>query len=318
MGVHTQKGRALSSDTIPQTPLAPQPSKQSQAVRDMYASWTAARLSGEQQDGESWGDLTAEPRGVDYTEVEAGGRPAMWADPKGCARDRVLLCIHGGGFVGGSIYTHRKLFGHLAKAAGARALIFAYHLTPGHTHPAQVDDTVAVYRWLLDQGVDAAHIAFAGDSSGGGLTITAQLRAQQQGLPRPAAAMPISPWVDMEITGESYESNREKDAYFYAEVVRGLAGMYLGENGSPRDPLANPLYADLAGLSPLYVQAGGDETLLDDARRLEQHARRAGLDVRLDVFPGQQHTFQMAAGRAPEADEAIRRLAEWVRPHLGL
>jgi acetyl esterase/lipase len=122
----------------------------------------------------------------------------------------------------------------------------------------------------------------------------------------------------MEITGESYESNREKDAYFYAEVVRGLAGMYLGENGSPRDPLANPLYADLAGLSPLYVQAGGDETLLDDARRLEQHARRAGLDVRLDVFPGQQHTFQMAAGRAPEADEAIRRLAEWVRPHLGL
>src|ERR1700678_4171120 len=152
MGTSTRKGRALSSDTIPQTPLAPQPSKQSLAVRDMYVSWTAARLGGEQQDAESWGDLTAEPRGVDYTEVEAGGRPAMWADPKGCARDRVLLCIHGGGFVGGSIYTHRKLFGHLAKATGARALIFGYHLTPGHTHPAQVDDTVAVYRWLLDQG----------------------------------------------------------------------------------------------------------------------------------------------------------------------
>jgi monoterpene epsilon-lactone hydrolase len=310
----------MSSDTIlgSSATLAPSPSKQSQAVRDMYASWTAARLSGEQQDGEHWGDLTAEPRGVDYLEVEAGGRPAMWAVPKGSAADRVLLCMHGGGFVGGSIYTHRKLFGHLAKAAGVRALILAYRLTPADTHPAQVDDTVAVYRWLLDQGVDAARIAFTGDSSGGGLAITAQLRARELGLPLPAAAMPISPWVDIEVTGESYESNREKDAYFYAEVVRGLAGMFLGENGSPQDPLANPLYADLAGLSPLYVQAGGDETLLDDARRLERRAREAGVAVRLDVFPGQQHTFQMAAGRAPEADEAIRRLAEWVRPHLSL
>jgi len=305
----------MSSDT---TRLTQVPSKESQAVRAMYASWTAARLSGEQRDGEHWGDLTAEPREVDYIEAEAGGRPAMWAVPKASAQDRVLLCIHGGGFVGGSIYTHRKLFAHLAKAAGVRALIVAYRLSPAHTHPAQVNDTTSAYRWLLDQGVDAAHVAFAGDSSGGGLAITAQLRAEEQGLPRPAAAMLISPWVDMEVIGESYESNREKDAFFYAEVVRGLTAMFLGEGGSPRDPLANPLYADLAGLPPIYVQAGGDETLLDDARRLEQRARQAGVDVRLDIFPGQQHTFQMAAGRAPEADEAIRRLAEWVRPRLGL
>jgi monoterpene epsilon-lactone hydrolase len=294
------------------------PSTQSQAVKDMYTSWTAARLSGEQQDGEHWGDLTAEPRSVDYIEADAGGLPAMWASPKGCTRDRVLLCMHGGGFAGGSIYTHRKLFGHLAKAAGCRALIFDYRLAPAHSHPAQVDDATSAYRWLLEQGISAANIAFTGDSSGGGLSITTQLRAREHDLPLPAASMPLSPWVDMEVSSESYESNRDKDAFFYKEVVQGLAGMFLGDGGNPRDPLANPLYADLSGLAPIYIQVGGAETLLDDARLLAEHARTAGVDVRLDIFPGQQHTFQMAAGRAPEADEAIRRLAAWVRPKLGL
>jgi epsilon-lactone hydrolase len=293
------------------------PSKQSQAVREMYASWTADRLSGEQRDGEHWGDLTAEPREVDYLETDAAGRRAIWAVPAGCAEDRVLLCMHGGGFVGGSIYTHRKLFGHLAKVAGTRALIFDYRLAPEFTHPAPVDDATAVYRWLLDQGTDPAHIAFTGDSSGGGLVITTQLQARQQGLPLPAAAMPISPWVDMELSGKSYESNRETEAFFYQEVVQGLADLFLGP-ASPRDPLANPLYADLTGLAPTYIQAGGDETLVDDARQLDERARQAGLEVWLDIFEGQQHTFQMAAGRAPEADDAVRRLAAWVRPRIGL
>lgn len=294
------------------------PSRQSQTVREMYARWTAARMSGEPQDQESWGDLTAEPRGVDYVEVDAGGVPAMWAAPRGSAEDRVLLCLHGGGFVGGSIYTHRKMFGHLAKAAGVRALIVGYRLAPAHVHPAQLDDVTAAYRWLLDQGIGADRVAVTGDSAGGGLAITVQLRAREHGLPLPAAAMPLSPWVDMELTGRTYDTNHHKDPFFYREVVRGLVALYLGEDGDPRDPLANPLYADLAGLAPLYIQAGGDETLLDDARRLDEHAREAGVDVRLDVFAGQQHTFQMAAGRAPEADEAIRMLAAWVRPRLGL
>lgn len=296
------------------------PSKQSQAVT---RHWTAARLAlvqpdAEQPDDESWGDLTAEPREVDYIETDAGGLPAMWAAPKQSATDRVLLCLHGGGFVSGSIYSHRKLFGHLAKATGTRALSFDYHLAPEHTHPTQVDEATAVYRWLLNQGIDADHIAFTGDSSGGGLSITTQLRAREHGLPLPVAAMPFSPSVDMEVLGESYQTNRDRDAFFSTEVVRELVGMFLGEGGDPRDPLANPLYADLSGLGPIYLQVGGDEVLLDDARRLHEHARRAGVEVRLDVFPDMQHTFQMAAGRAPEADEAIRRMADWVRPKLGL
>jgi monoterpene epsilon-lactone hydrolase len=286
-------------------------------IKELYLGWTAARIRGEEQDIERWGDMTAEPRAVDYIETDAGGVPAMWVTPKECAADRVLLCMHGGGFVSGSIYTHRKLFGHLAKAAGARALIFDYRLVPAHTHPSPVDDATDVYRWLLEQGIEPAHVAFTGDSSGGALTITTQLRARERGLPLPAAAMPFSPWVDMEAAGESYETNWAKEAFFYRELVQGLARAYL-DGGDPRDPLASPLHADLRGLAPMYVQVAGDETLLDDARRLAERAEASGVEVRLDVFPGQQHTFQMAAGRAPEADEAIRRLAEWVRPRLGL
>lgn len=296
------------------------PSKESDAVR---RHWVASRQAWVQPntgdgDDESWGNLTAEPREVDYIETDAAGVPAIWATPKRSVDDRVLLCMHGGGFMSGSMYSHRKMFGHLAKAAGVRALVFDYRLAPTHIHPAQLDDATTVYRWLLDQGIGSNHIAFTGDSSGGGLCITTQLRAREWGLPLPAAVMPFSPWVDMEVTGESYDTNRDREPFFYQESVRQVAGMFLGETGDPRDPLANPLYADLSGLGPIYIQVGGDETLLDDARRLDEHARKAGVEVRLDVFPDMLHTFQMAAGRAPEADDAIRRMAAWVRPALGL
>ena len=296
------------------------PSKQSEAVR---RHWEASRRSMMDPDAEplhdeSWGDLTAEPRAVDYVETDAAGLPAMWLIPKRSAQDRVLLCMHGGGYISGSMYSHRKLFGHLAKAAATRALVFDYRLAPGHTHPSQVDESTAVYRWLLDQGIEAAHIAFTGDSAGGGLSISTQLCAREQGLPLPAAAMPFSPWLDMGATGESYQTNRDRDPFFLAESVRQFAAVFLGDSGDPRDPLASPIYADLSGLGPIYIQVGAAETLLDDARQLDELARKAGVEVRLDVFPDMLHTFQMAAGRAPEADEAIRRMATWVRPRLGL
>jgi acetyl esterase/lipase len=296
------------------------PSKQSEAVRRHWESgWLAMTQPGyEGPDNESWGDLTAEPRAVDYLETEAGGLPAMWAVPKGASTDRVLMCMHGGGFMGGSIYTHRKVFGHLAKATGARALLVSYHLLPEGTYPVPADDVTNAYQWLLDQGISADRIAFAGDSVGGWLAVTVQLRARERELPLPAAALLMSPCVDMETTGESYETNRDSDPFFKPEVVRQIVGNFLGEGTDPRDPRVNPLYADLDGLGPVYIQAGGDETLVDDARLLDEHARKAGVDVRLDVFPGMLHTFQMAAGRAPEADDAIRAMADWVRPRLGL
>jgi monoterpene epsilon-lactone hydrolase len=295
------------------------PSKESEAVK---RHWAAARLTSqrpleEQPDRETadhaWAGLTREPRDVDYLSVSEVS--ALWIVPKDAIPDRVLLCMHGGGFVGGSIYSHRKMFGHLAKAVGARALVFDYRPAPEHTYPAQLDDATAVYRWLLDQGFDPARIVFTGDSAGGGLVITTQLRAQQLDLPLPAASMPFSPWVDMEVTGDSYDANRDRDAFFHRSLVRDLAAMYVG-GGDLRDPLVNPLYGDLTGFGPIYIQVGGDEVLVDDARQLYEHARKAGVEARLDVFPDMQHTFQMAAGRVPEADDAIQRMAAWVRPVL--
>ena len=300
-------------------------SQESEALKTLYRGWAAALAANPEMPldelrlmFEHWGDVTAEPGGVDYIEANAGGVPALWAVPKGCAEDRVLMCMHGGGYVTASMYTHRKVYGHLAKAVGCRALIPHYRRAPEHVHPAPVDDAVTAYRWLLDQGLAPGHIALTGDSAGGALAVTTLLRAREHNLPMPAATMPLSPWVDMEITGETLVSNREKDAIVQKEVVEVMATTFLGEGGNRKDPLANPLYADLKGLPPMYIQVGGDETLLDDSRRLAEHAKEAGVDVRLDVFPKFQHVFHFSAGHAPEADEAIRKLAEWVRPKLGL
>jgi epsilon-lactone hydrolase len=294
-------------------------------VKDLYQRWGAAfaqrpdmPLDEWREMIEEWAVVTAEPGEVDYVEVDADGVPAMWATPKASTSDRVILALHGGGFVTGSMYTHRKLFAHLAKAVGSRALVIDYRRAPEHTHPAPVEDALTAYRWLLDQGIDASHVAFVGDSAGGGMVVTTMLLARGRGLPLPAAGMPLSPWFDLECTGASQERNADKDALLNRKFGLQLAGMFLGESGDPRDPLASAIHGDLAGLPPIYIQASSDETLVDDSRAFVERAKQAGVDVRLDLFPGQQHTFQMAVGRSAVADDAIQRLAGWVRPRLGL
>jgi len=266
-----------------------------------------------------WDLLTGEPGGVDYLEIDAGGVPALWAVPHGTAHDGpVLLCFHGGGYIGGSMFTHRKMFAHLAKAIGVRALSVDYTLLPqGGVFPRPVAEGVAAYQWLLDQDIPAGQIAFAGDSAGGQLAMTVQLRARGQGLPLPAATMLISPWTDLEMTGESLDYNKGKDAIFNKQWIIDMAAAFL-DGHDPRDPGAGPLRADLSGFGPLYIQVGDQELLLDDSRMLAKHARQAGVDVQIDEFPGQQHSFQMAAGLAPEADDAINRFAAWARPKLGI
>jgi len=266
-----------------------------------------------------WGDVTAEPGAVDYAEVDAGGVPALWATPHDVG-DGVIVCFHGGGFIGGSMWTHRKVFAHLAKAAGARALIVDYHLTPIHQHPVQVDQCTDVYGWLLDEGVAPRHIAFGGDSAGGGLSITTVLRARQRDLPDPAALLLISPWTDMTFDYDSMRTNQASDVLFGGETpmdLNGLAEMFLGPGGDRRDPLASPAFAVLTGMPPMYIQVGGAEMLLDDGRRIAARAKQAGVAVELDVVDGQQHSFQFDAGHGDPADAAIARLGEWVRPLIG-
>ena len=300
-------------------------SKQTEALNALYRGWAAALQANPEMPLdemrlmlEQWGNITGEPRGVDYIETSASEVPALWAAPKNCAEDRVLLCAHGGGYVAASMYTHRKTYGHVARAIGCRALIVDYRRAPENVHPGPVNDMAQSYKWLLDQGFRPGHVALIGDSAGGALAVTAILRARQQGLPFPAATMPLSPWLDMEATGATFETNAQKDLIASRDMIQAMAGMFLGEGGNRRDPLANPLYADLTGLPPMYIQTGADETLLDDSRKLAELARKSGVDVTLEVVPEMQHVFQFLAGTAPEADAAIRRLADWVRPKLGL
>jgi monoterpene epsilon-lactone hydrolase len=299
-------------------------SEQSAVVREWWIAQAEAvranpgePISELRDRNEHWGDMTAEPGGVDYLETEVAGFPALWAVPRESRRDRVILALHGGGFVGCSVYTHRKLYAHLAKATGARALITDYRKVPEHRHPAPLEDTTTAYRWLLDQGVEARHVAIAGDSAGAGLALATALHARQLGLPLPAALMLMSAWVDMTVNSDTWESNRDKDPFFKKEVVESLAATFLG-GADAKDPLASPLWADLAGLPPMYIQPGADEGLAGESIALAAAARLAGVDTQLDVVPEQLHVFQLAAGWAPEADEAISRLADWAKPLLGL
>lgn len=300
-------------------------SSESEVLGNMYKGWVAAMTANPDMPIEEtramfdhWGDVTGEPGGVDYIEVDADGVPCMLAKPKGCDESRILLCTHGGGYVVGSMYTHRKMFGHIAKAVGCQALIVHYRRAPEHVHPAQVNDCATAYAWLLSEGYKPEHIAFTGDSAGGALAITTMLEARNRGLPLPAASVPLSPWTDMEVTGETMETNEDKDHFVKRAVPEHMSATFLGEGGDRRDPLASPIHADLSGLPPMFVQTGGHETLLDDSRRVVERARKDGVDVRFDVVPEMQHVFQLLVGTAPEGDAAVDEIAKWLRPKLGL
>ena len=265
-----------------------------------------------------WTKLAAEPKAVDYIEVNADGVDAMWIIPKNAVQDRVLLCMHGGGYFAGSMFTHRKLFGHIAKTIGCRALSIDYRRSPEHQYPAQLDDVISAYRWLLDQGIDAGHIALIGDSAGGGLAISGLLRMREDKLPMPAAGMGISAWLDLTMSSETHTTNYEKDVLFRKEMCEFLVQILLGPDGDPKNPYVSPVFSNPKGLPPIYLQAGGDETLLGDSKTFAEVAGKAGVDVKLDVFPKLLHTFQMTIGYSPEAKNAIGRFADWVKPKLGL
>ncbi len=209
-------------------------------------------------------DVTREP-------VDAGGVPAEWIAAPGAAPERVIYHLHGGSYVIGSINSHRELISRLSRAAGARALAIDYRLAPENPFPAAVEDATTAYRWLLSTGVDPARVVIAGDSAGGGLTVAALLALRDAGDPLPAAAVCLSPWVDMEGLGESMTTKAELDPVIQSEKVLEGAKAYLA-GADPRTPLAAPLYADLTGLPPLLIQVGSSETLVDDATRLAGRA----------------------------------------------
>jgi monoterpene epsilon-lactone hydrolase len=299
-------------------------SKKSQAVGDLWRSIASRMDANPGLDMvsrrailDALQELASEPADVTYQEIWVAGQQALWVNPLGAAADRVILFLHGGGFIAGSINCHRKLAAHLAKATGCRALIPAYRLAPENPFPAQLDDAFGIYQWLLKEGLDPSHIATAGDSAGGNLAVSICLRAQAQNLPFPAAIIGISPWLDMEVNGWTLDTNKERSAVGSRESYQQIVGMLL-KGHDPKDPFANPLYADLAGFPPIYLSAGTEEALLDNPQRLAEAAKKANVDVTLKIAEGMQHVYEFMAGRAPEADETIADMAIWLRPKIGL
>ncbi len=252
-------------------------------------------------------------KGVRYEPLYAGGVRAAWLIPPGVREDRVLLYFHGGGYVIGSIASHREMASRLAREAGSAALIIDYRLAPEHPFPAALQDARAAYRWLLAQGCEPGRIILAGDSAGGGLCVALLVDLRDAGEPLPAGAALLSPWADLAMTGESIRTRAKQDPMLHASALRDWANWYRGEVAA-EDPLVSPQYADLAGLPPLYIQVGTAEMLLDDARRLAESARQGGTPVQLDEWEGMFHVFQVFAPMdVRESREAVERFGDFCR-----
>ncbi len=244
--------------------------------------------------------------------VSANGVDAEWVTAPGAASDRAVLYLHGGGYVLGSVNTHRDLLGRISRAAQVRVLGLNYRLAPENPFPAAVDDALAGYRFLLDQGFKPVRLVVAGDSAGGGLTLGALVAIRDAGLPLPAAGVCLSPWVDMEAKGESMTTRADKDPIASRDALFMMARSYLGGK-DPKTPLAAPLHADLKGLSPLLIQVGDSEVLLDDSNRIAARARAAGVKVTLEVWPEMIHVWQLFASFLPEGQEAVEVIGKFIR-----
>lgn len=244
--------------------------------------------------------------------VDAGGVSAEWVAAPGFDPARAMLLLHGGGYAIGSIATHRRLAYDLSAASAARVLVIDYRLAPEHPFPAAVDDAERAWRWLLAQGFAPGALSLVGDSAGGGLVLSTLVNLRDLGLPLPACAVAISPWVDLEALGESLVTRAAVDPMVQKEGLLAFARMYLG-SAAARSPLAAPLYADLHGLPPVLVQVGSAETLLDDALRIAERLHRAGNAVRLSVWPNMPHVFPFFAPVLSEGRDGCQEIGAFVR-----
>lgn len=251
-----------------------------------------------------------------YDDEDAVFLPAEWVVPRGADPRTRLVYLHGGGYVAGSPRTHRGLVTRIARAAGMVALVPDYRLAPEHRFPAALEDARLALAHAFDHGPDgeepARRVVLAGDSAGGGLALATLVAARDAGERLPARAATLSAWTDLAATGASIETRAAADPMLPASLLKGWCRHYLGEDTSPRHPLASPLYADLSGLPPLLVQVGDAEVLLDDSVRLAARARDVGVEVTLDVWPELFHVFQAFAGALPEGREAIARLGAFL------
>jgi monoterpene epsilon-lactone hydrolase len=253
--------------------------------------------------------------GVHREAVLAAGVPAEWLGEVDPHTAPVLLFLHGGGYLAGSASTHRPLAASLGRRLGARVLLPDYRLAPEHPFPGAVEDALSCYRFLLESGVAPERIVVAGDSAGGGLTVSLALAARAAGLPLPSAMACFSPWTDLANTGASIDENEERCSMLRRGAVERAASAYLA-GASPHDPLASPLYAELAGLPPLLVHSSADELLRDDGVRLASRARAARVVTEFRLFARVPHAWQHFERVLPEARASLDAAARFLLHHL--
>jgi monoterpene epsilon-lactone hydrolase len=241
-------------------------------------------------------------------------RAALITVPASSARRHVLF-LHGGGYRSGSPSNYRHFTWRIAAATRARVLAVDYRLAPEHPFPAALDDAVSAYRWLLGAGAEASNTLVMGDSAGGGLALAMLLKLRDDRLPLPAAAVALSPWTDLALTGQSLRHNARADPMLNADDLPALVEEYLA-GADPRLPYASPLYGDLAGMPPTLLQVGSDEILLDDAVRMHERLRSAGCIAELEIWPRMPHVWHLFAPVLPEAGRAIGRMGSFVQRHL--
>jgi len=254
-----------------------------------------------------------QPQDVECETVDAGGVPAEWVRAPGSRDDRALIHLHGGGYVMGSLDTHRGLATHLSRATQAPVLLADYRLAPENPYPAAVEDGLASYRHVVRSGMDPGRIAISGDSAGGGLAVATLISLRDEGDVLPAAGVCISPWMDLTQSGESYRTQADVDVMVTADLLEKASEAYA-KGSDRRAPTVSPLFADLAGLPPLLLQVGTAEVLLDDSRRFAECAEKAGVDVTLEVADDMIHVWHSFADFVPEAQEAIARIADFLEP----
>jgi acetyl esterase/lipase len=241
--------------------------------------------------------------------IDLGPFTGGWLEPGSGDEGRVILYLHGGGFIAESPKVHGRLLERMARKAGARGFYVSYRLAPEHPYPAGTDDCLAAYRYLLAQGIDPACIVIAGDSAGGNLTLVTAMRARDDGLPLPAALVMMSPVLDASFSGDSVRRNDGVDPLFRSSVLEAFAGYYVPSERR-QEPYVSPLAGDLTGLPPMLVLVGSSELLLDDSVRLAGRAT----DVTLQVWHGMPHVFPAMPGLA-EAGQAIDAMADFMRRH---
>ncbi|MBN9388162.1 MAG: alpha/beta hydrolase [Chloroflexi bacterium] len=253
--------------------------------------------------------------GAQIEPFDAKGVTGDWVSMPGVATNRVLLYLHGGGYVMGSARTHRDLAARFFQAAGVRVAVPNYRLAPENPFPAALEDATAVYGWLLEQGYKPEHIAFCGDSAGGNLAVVTLLALREAGKPLPAAAILLSPWTDLTLSGESVKTKSEVDPMIKLGDAKEQFAYYVG-NHDPANPLISPIFAELHGLPPLLIHVGSDEVLLDDSVRLAEQAQAAGTEAQLKVWDGMWHVFQSLASMLPEGRDSIDELGAFVKHHV--